>query len=427
MRKLGWCLLVATALAGCEMPPKSAYVALQDSKTGTVPVGNNRAGEACRRLDLGGGAADIYCGEWDRPSARVRQGGAAAGANLAGLANGEGTATAWRNDIDSRFACQSPRPTTILGNAPAVLMECQDRNGGFPQLALVAAVGGHIWYADTIDAAYEVTQRTIGALAGVRSDAAGEGGSEPDPQLAARLAARSFKAGDVQAYQALMREAANANREGNTSAAEKLYRSVLDLQEKMLGRDNANLATAVMSLGLQLSNQGRYAEADASFARAEALIGPSGGDPTTPPAGSDETARARLLQYRALDAVNRGKPAIALPLLDQSETAYRLLAEQALSATASGGVLALQTLQHTSIEALFGVIDVQARPRLDAPPAWPSGRERRGSAGGGGAGGEQAARDQQPLARTRNRLRVSHSWDDAGGAGAGFARHRPVR
>jgi CHAT domain-containing protein len=229
---------------------------------------------------------------------------------------------------------------------------------------LVASVGGRIWYADTIGAAFEVTQRSIGVLAGVSSDVATPGGAEPDPELAARLAARSYSAHDLQAYQTLMREAADANRRGNISAAEKAYRSVITLQERLLdkagGRNNPDLATAVMSLGLQLSNEGRFSEADASFARAESLLGPDGGDPTTPPRGSDPTARARLYQYRGIDQVNRGQSEAALTLFDQAEKAYRPLAEEALNRpSGSSGLLALGTLQNTSIEALFGVIDVK--------------------------------------------------------------------
>ena len=359
MRAPVWVLLFAMALAGCDAPPQSAYVVLQDTKSGTVPVGNNAVGEACRRLDLGGGAADIYCGEWDHPSARVRPGGAATGTDVVRLANGEGSGAAWRSDIDARFACHEPRPTRVLGNAPAALLECQSRNGGFPQMALVVAAGGKVWYADTIVAAFEVTQRSIGALAGVQADAVGLGTAEPDPQLAQRLAASKFGAGDIQAYHTLMREAADANRQGNTSAAEKLYRSVIALQDKLPkvdGAENPDKATAVMSLALQLSNQGRFAEADSNFVHAEALVGPDGGDPTVPPAGSDQTARARLYQYRALHLLNRNQPADALKLLDQAEKAYRVLADPALNRPAGSGGLALD---NAVVEAVFGVVDVK--------------------------------------------------------------------
>ena len=131
------------ALAACQGPPSSAYVAVQDGQAGTVPVGQNSVGEVCRRLDLGGGATDVYCGDWEEPSARVRPGGPDTGVDLALLANGEAGGAGWRSNIDARFACAPDvRPTTILGAARAVVLECRYRNGGFPQVAMVAAVGG---------------------------------------------------------------------------------------------------------------------------------------------------------------------------------------------------------------------------------------------------------------------------------------------
>ncbi len=351
-------LALLAALAGCQSPPASVYVAVQDSRSGTVPVGDNSAGEPCRRLDLGGGSADVYCGEWERPSARIRPGEPRGGADMGALANGQGAGAPWRSEIDGRFVCPADqRRITVLGGAEAVVMECHYRSSGFPQTILVADVGGRVWYADTIGAAFDVTLRGIGALAGTPFDATAV---TSNPTAGAGPA---FKASDAQAYQSKMRDAAEANRQGNTSKAEKLFRDVIALQEKVLpkvdGRENPDLATAVMSLGLQLSNQGRYAEADGSFARAGADIGPDGGDPTTPPLGSDPTARARLLQYRAINAINRGDPAQALPLLDQAETAYRVLAEPALNRPATGGGAVLETMQNQPVEALFGVVDVK--------------------------------------------------------------------
>ena len=356
---LGLGLLLAV-LASCQAPPASVYVAVQDSRSGAVPMGDNSAGEPCRRLDLGSGSADIYCGEWERPSARIRPGAPRGGMELGQLASGEGPAASWRTEIDSRFVCPTEQHrTTVLGDAPAVTMECHYRSSGFPQTVVVADVGGRVWYADTIGAAFDVTLRSIGALAGAHFDAASVSAAGDS----AKAAGSGFKAGDAQAFQSKMSDAAEANRQGNTSKAEKLFREIIQQQEKVLppvdGRENPDLATAVMSLGLQLSNQGRIAEADGSFARAAAEIGPDGGDPATPPLGSDLTARARLLQYRGIHEVNRGNPAGALPLFDQAEAAYRVLAEPALNRATGGNSAGLETLQNLPVQALFGMIDTK--------------------------------------------------------------------
>ena len=67
-----------------------------------------------------------------------------------------------------------------------------------------------------------------------------------------------------------------------------------------------------MSLALQLSNEGRYAEADGLFADAGKLA----------PGSADATAQARLLHYRGLDAMNQGQLEPALTLLAQADTIY---------------------------------------------------------------------------------------------------------
>src|SRR5215470_13103267 len=99
-----------------------------------------------------------------------------------------------------------------------------------------------------------------------------------------------------------------ANLADNPGAAESAFRAALALQQKALGKDNPNTSTALMSLALQLSDEGRYAEADALFTDATKLAS----------SAADATARARLLHYRGLDALNQGRLEEALTLLGQA-------------------------------------------------------------------------------------------------------------
>src|SRR5271163_617733 len=121
LRPFNLALAVLLALASCAVPPPSAYV----QRVGTtkpaaqLSVGQNAVGEACTQSPAEGNGADIYCGTWQQPSARVRPGGAATGADLAQLA----TSSAWRVGIDERFACQPQTATSILGGQPAELMQ----------------------------------------------------------------------------------------------------------------------------------------------------------------------------------------------------------------------------------------------------------------------------------------------------------------
>ena len=92
--------------------------------------------------------------------------------------------------------------------------------------------------------------------------------SGADALLASRLAAKAFSSGDIGQFDALMAAGTRANLADNPAAAESAFRAALALQQKALGNGNPNTATALMSLALELSNEGRYAEADALFADA---------------------------------------------------------------------------------------------------------------------------------------------------------------
>src|SRR5580704_14896353 len=82
-------LALLAACVGCTAPPSSAYVnrgAAAGKPAAQAELGKNAVGEACTIQDTGETSADIYCGTWQQPSAKVR-GGEAAGADaLAGIA-----------------------------------------------------------------------------------------------------------------------------------------------------------------------------------------------------------------------------------------------------------------------------------------------------------------------------------------------------
>ncbi|MBN9559625.1 MAG: CHAT domain-containing protein [Alphaproteobacteria bacterium] len=297
-------------LAGCTTPPPDAYVAAHGAAQSgpQLSLGTNAVGEACTQQSEGHQSADVYCGTWQQPSARVRSGGPATAADLGALATGG----AWRTAIDARFLCQPPVSTTILGGEPALMMQCTRRVGGWPHVAMVALVGGNAWLADGVLPATPPMERSIGVLSGKVSAEAAPRVSGADALLASRLAARAFSSGDVGAYEELMTQGRRANQAGNSAAAERAYRAALALHQKALGKDNPENGEPIMHLALQLSNQGRFAEADALFAQADKLV----------PKSADPTAPARLLHYRALNLLYQGKTEQALAMLEQAEAAY---------------------------------------------------------------------------------------------------------
>ncbi|MEJ0018320.1 MAG: CHAT domain-containing protein [Acetobacteraceae bacterium] len=305
--------LLAPLLAACATPPPEAYtqagVQTTTGKTiAQVQIGKNSVGEECTQQAEAGQSADVFCGTWQQPSARVRSGGPGSAAQLGQLA----TASQWRTGIDNRFHCDQPVATTVLGGNPAQLMQCTRLVGGWAHVAMVALVNGTVWYADGVLPAAQVMERSIGVLAGVLRADASAPTSGADALLASRLAARAFSSGDVGQFDTLMAAGTRANLSDNPGAAESAFRAALALQQKALGKDNPNTSTALMSLALQLSNEGRFAEADALFADADRLA----------PRAVDGIAQARLLHYRGLDSLNQGQLEQALSLLDQADAAY---------------------------------------------------------------------------------------------------------
>ncbi len=344
--------------AGCASPPPDAYVGGAASAGSAIALGQDASGEACNQFPGDRpDAAEVICGTWQQPAAVVRggpQGGADA---LMGLA----TVGVWREALDQRFICQAPTQSEILGNQPALLMQCKRRIGGWPQVAMVASVDGRTWLADGILPTLPVMERSIGILSGrvTASAAPTLPPSAADALLASRLAAQTFSAGDVGRFDALMALGARANLAENFAPAEQAYRAALAVQQKALGRDDPDTVGPLMHLALQVSDQGRFVEADTLFARAELLA----------PGATDRLAPARLLHYRALHALNQGQLPQALALLHRAEVAYAafvppdMLAARpnahaqvvSLGSLPSGGLIVDPTAQ----SALIGVVETQ--------------------------------------------------------------------
>ncbi len=299
-------------LAACSRPPEAAYVtSSQSSRSETgIALGKNASGEDCTQTAIGEGA-DLYCGSWLQPSARIRRPPTGSPATAGEIA----MSGPWRTGLEQRFTCQPPVATTILGDVPALLLQCTRRVGGWAHVALVATVSGRTWLADGVQPALPVVERAIGVLSGRLPAAVASQnvqGGAAQRLLAERTAARAFSSGDVGEYDRLMRVADDANRTEDFAGAEKNLRAALALQLKALGTDNPNIVVSVISLALQVSNQRRFAEADALFARAERHA-----------ASADDPLQAvRLLHYRGLHAANQGRTDDALAFLARAGRGY---------------------------------------------------------------------------------------------------------
>jgi len=308
--------MIVLCLVACAKPPSSAYVGgspLAAQGNNAINLGVNASGETCNQLPSGTpDTVDVFCGTWQEPAARVSQDGPGGPTTLMS----EATSGTWRAGLELRYTCNTPAATSVLGGEPAVVLQCTRRIGGWPQVALAAAVGGRIYLADGILPALPVIERSIGVLSGRTSATAAKlPPSAADALLAGQLAAHAFSAGNVDQYERLMALGARANLAEDFAAAEVAYRGALAVQQRTLGRNNPDTVNALMHLALQVSDQQRFAEADALFQQADRLA----------PRANDKAAVARLLHYRALDALNQGRLQQALALLDAAAAGYTAL------------------------------------------------------------------------------------------------------
>jgi CHAT domain-containing protein len=344
--------LIVSALilagASCARPPASAY----DTAAGTgpagagTPIGQNTAGETCTSQPANGGL-DVYCGNWDQPSAQVRAGGPAAAADLSALA----TTSPWRAALEGSYACGTPQPGTVLDGEPAAYLACSQRIGGWPHVALVALIGGQIYYGDGVAPALPPMQRAMGVLSGRVAPAAA--GAAPvatsDSALASRLAAEAYSSGDIGKYNSLMAVGSQSNQAEDFPSAIIAYRAALALQQAKIGASNPGTLAPMLELALNLSDAAQYPEAGSLLMTAQHLV----------PQSNDPTARAKLLHYEGLDQLNQGHDKAALVQLQAAEAAYDALLPAEI----------LQAQQTDQNAALSTVADTGAGPGLDTSQA----------------------------------------------------------
>ncbi len=354
--------LALIALGGCGSLPPSALISDPSSVTaqaGTA-VGKNQVGEACeyrpstqRDVDIDAGRAfGVWCGTWRQPSGRIfeateKRDGAAALMQLA-------TSSLWRSYLNQRATCTAPTSTSILDNVPAVLMQCTERNGGWPHVAIAATYGGKTFMTDGVPSAVPAIEATVASLAGhplAGTSARSAAGKLVDQ----RLTTQPFGSGDLDRYYGLMHLGDSKNGIDDFAGAEDAFRDALAVQQKILGPSNPGLAMPLMHLALQISNQQHFAEATALFDRARALLND----------GSDPLVTARLDYYVAMHALNQGQTAQAKTLADKAEKEFAAFVPPGIEEAALHGASTPTPRADTARNAALGalqplIVDPQA-------------------------------------------------------------------
>ena len=138
----------------------------------------------------------------------------------------------------------------------------------------------------------------------------------------------------------MLRDARSANQRGDYELAENIHRELLALQTKVLGAENIAVAETLMDLAINVSNLGRFDEAETLLKRAEPMIASQ----------SSAELRARMKGYRCLDAANKGDFAAALAYAVDAVKTWRFMLEDSPK---SGGDAALQGLAGRSKNRLI--------------------------------------------------------------------------
>ncbi|HEY3909075.1 MAG TPA: CHAT domain-containing tetratricopeptide repeat protein [Stellaceae bacterium] len=310
--------IVAIALFGCQGPPPNVYASGGPGSAAaeSIPVGDNQVGEPCSyrivaASEFGVGAvraAALYCGNWHQPSGRIFE--------LSGAADrGAAQTGPWRRYLGPRFSCGAPTETQLQGNAPALLMQCTRRYGGWPQVALTTTIGGRVFAADAVPSALPALEAALGALGGQPNAVAGRPPSEAARLIARRSTGRPFGSGDLERYYDLMGAGDAYNNIDDPADAEQSFREALAIQQRILGSDDPGLALTMMKLAAQISHQRAAPEADRLLADAADLTARA----------NDPLIIAQLDYYRAVTAAYEGKPREADGWAQTAEAAFARL------------------------------------------------------------------------------------------------------
>ena len=187
---------------------------------------------------------------------------------------------------------------------------CKSKNGGWPHLLLLLPRGKTLYIADgspslmptLISSVYP--RRKDPALKSVYVEILRDIFGGPVP-----LASST----DLKNFSKLLNDARIANTQGRYSDSETLFRKALDLQTKLLNKNDISIAETLLDLALNVSNQGKDEEALALFRRAEPIIQVS----------SRDADRARFASYQGYHEANFRRYERALQYASGAVMAWR--------------------------------------------------------------------------------------------------------
>jgi CHAT domain-containing protein len=251
-------------------------------------LGANAEKESCRavtRFDppKGGRAADVYCGAWENPSGRVilYPSQASAEAAVSQVCAGPRTPLA-SAQFDSliQVACARADPTgpsryTLIARKGAAVVVGDVYPSDWTPLVNAARV------LTGIERASAVTAASAGVTPGLR---------EIEAVFPAGPPGQSAQAN----YELLLRRAYEYNTIWSFDSAERDFEALLAAHNRIAPDDTSGQAEIFADIALNMSNAGRFDEANDAFAKADSLI----------ELPKDALLASKIMNYKALDRLN---------------------------------------------------------------------------------------------------------------------------
>ncbi|HEY0435771.1 MAG TPA: hypothetical protein VGC92_03975, partial [Phenylobacterium sp.] len=290
-------ILAAAALGAAA----TAGAAQAQSRADLIPLGRSAASgavcEAVRDYDdpvvqgPGRRGWNVRCRGWDISLGRIYL-----------LPNAQSEA-AWTKALAARAACAEPKSQVLAGMSAVSRRACHATAGNAPYLTYGARKGQAVYAAEGMAQVADILEVGLRVVAGAAAPP-----RLSDVQVSAASAEIAADFGGAAGGLARAEAAAQAdparlkarayvqNNEWRFEQAETDFQALV-AEAQSRNAPAGEQGEALLNLALNVSNNGRFAEADRTFAAAEAQVARSG----------DPVLAAQAMGYRALHLRNQGK------------------------------------------------------------------------------------------------------------------------
>ena len=222
-----------------------------------------------------------------------------------------------------QISCDTGR---FLGDSDVLLYLCTMQSTSWPNLLLISGVDRTIAQAAGMPSMLPVLAAAISAALGRRIETADIAAGQRFLSTGVSGKVLTATTEDFARYSQSIETARIYSSRNDFAAAEAALRGALEINTRLFGPESVPVGLALMELGVQVSNQGRFDEAAGFFRRASPII----------EASVNADARAQLNSYLALDAANQRDFAKALAFARQATVQRRAQ----LKAANGGGISA---------------------------------------------------------------------------------------